>query len=379
MKKLILCLTALWVLSGGALLAQNVAGTWQGALKAGPPGQTREIRIAIKIARADDESLKATLYNVDQAAPGLNATAVTLRGSALKMTIAPISGTYEATLSADSNSLTGTFTQAGTAMPLNMARATPETAWAIPDPPPPVVPMAADASPSFEVATIKPSKPNTPGKFIGGGRNFSTLNTTLSDLMTFAYGIHPKQIVGAPAWIEEEKYDLGGEPDVKGQPSLNQTRVMLQKLIEDRFLLKYHRDKKELSVYVLTVGKGGPKITRSEADPNAPPRLLFTRLGTLPAGNTNMADFAGVMQMAVLDKPVLDQTGLSGKWDFTLTWTPDASQFIGLGGGTAPAPDPDAPPDLFTAIQQQLGLKLESTKAPAEVFVIDRVAKPSDN
>jgi len=376
MKKLLLWMTALGALPGGALFAQNMTGTWQGSLKV----QTTEVRIAMKVSRGDDESLKATLYNVDQAAPGLNATGVTQKGSSLKMTMAALGGSYEATLSADGNSLNGTLnTQGAPAMPLNFVRATPETAWAIPDPPAPVVPMAATASPSFEVATIKPSKPGTPGKYIGGGRNFTTLNTALSDLLTFAYGIHPKQIVGAPAWVEEEKYDLAGEPDAKGQPSLDQTRIMIQKLLTDRFQLKFHRDKKELAVYALTVGKNGSKLTRSQADPNGPPRLLFTRLGNLPAGNTTMADFASVMQMAVLDKPVVDQTGLSGKWDFTLTWTPDATQFIGLGGGTAPAPDSDAPPDLFTAIQQQLGLKLDSIKAPAEVFVIDHVEKPSDN
>jgi uncharacterized protein (TIGR03435 family) len=376
MKQLMLWMIALGALPGGALFAQNMTGTWQGTLKV----QTTEVRIAMKISRGDDESLKATLYNVDQAGPGLNATGVTQKGSSLKMTMAALGGSYEATLSADSNSLTGNLiTQGGPTMPLNFVRATPETAWAIPDPPAPVVPMAATASPSFEVATIKPSQPNIPGKLIGGGRNFKTLNTTLSDLISFSYGIHAKQIVGAPAWIEEEHYDLAGEPDAKGAPSLDQIRVMLQKLLADRFQLKFHRDKKELSVYALTVGKNGSKLTRSQADPNAAPRLLFTRLGNLPALNTTMADFASVMQGAVLDKPVVDQTGLTGKWDFTLTWTPDATQFIGLGAGTAPPPDSDAPPDLFTAIQQQLGLKLDSIKAPAEVFVIDHVEKPSDN
>jgi uncharacterized protein (TIGR03435 family) len=100
-----------------------------------------------------------------------------------------------------------------------------------------------------------------------------------------------------------------------------------------------------------------------------------------------MAEFAGVMQGAVLDKPVIDQTGLAGKFDFTLTWTPDEFQFAGLGVRVPPPGDPSvtiapgkaAAPDLYAAFQEQLGLKLESTKAPAEVFVIDRVEKPSDN
>jgi uncharacterized protein (TIGR03435 family) len=93
-----------------------------------------------------------------------------------------------------------------------------------------------------------------------------------------------------------------------------------------------------------------------------------------------MEEFAGLMQSAVLDKPVIDQTGLAGRFDFTLKWTPDEFQFAGLGiKPPAPADNADAPPDLFTAMQQQLGLKLESTKAPADVLVIDHVEKPSEN
>jgi bla regulator protein blaR1 len=381
MKKLVLWMIALAALPGGALMAQNMTGTWQGALKAGPPGQTRELRIVIKISRADDESLKAAMYSIDQGGRPINANAVTQRGSDLKISVVAIGGTYEGKLSSDGNSIAGTWTQGPGALPLNLTRATPQTAWAIPEPPPPPTPMPADANPSFEVATIKPSKPGRPGKLLTmRGRQFLTVNTTLSDLIVFAYGIHPKQIVGAPAWIDSDKYDLAGEPDAKGQPSLNQVKVMLQKLLADRFQLAFHHDKKELSVYALRVAKNGPKLTRSQADPHAPPRLLFTKLGNLPAGNASMADFAGVMQAAVLEKPVLDQTGLSGKWDFTLTWTPDPTQFAGLRNGAAPPPvDPNGPPDLFAAIQQQLGLKLESTKAPVDVLVIDRVEKPSAN
>jgi uncharacterized protein (TIGR03435 family) len=155
---------------------------------------------------------------------------------------------------------------------------------------------------------------------------------------------------------------------------------MLQKLIADRFKLAFHRDKKELSVSALPVGKTGPKLTKSEGDPNGLPGLFFRGLGVLPARNANMGDLAGVMQGAVLDRPVVDQTGLSGRFDFTLTWTPDESQFGGLGIKVPPpTDDAAAPPGLFTAIQEQLGLRLESTKAPVEVFIVDRVDKPSEN
>jgi uncharacterized protein (TIGR03435 family) len=240
--------------------------------------------------------------------------------------------------------------------------------------------MAADADPVFEVATIKPSKPEMQGKgFRVNGRRFSTINTSASDLMTFAYGIHARQIIGGPAWLETEKYDLAAQPDGEGQPNDKQWKIMVQKLLADRFQLAFHRDKKELSVYALVVAKNGPKLTKSEGDPNGLPGLFFRGLGVLPARNATMADFAGVMQSAVLDRPVVDQTGLQGRYDFTLSWTPDEFQFGGLGVKPPPPSDTAANPDLFTAIQQQLGLKLESTKAPAEVLVIDHVEKPSEN
>jgi uncharacterized protein (TIGR03435 family) len=97
----------------------------------------------------------------------------------------------------------------------------------------------------------------------------------------------------------------------------------------------------------------------------------------LPANNATMKDFTGLLQEVVLDKPVVDQTNLKGRYDFTLKWAPDESQF----GGHVPPPGelPDAPPSLFTAVQEQIGLKLESTKAKVDVMIIDHVEKPSAN
>ena len=366
---------ALIALLGTALFAQDITGTWQGTLKAG-----RDLRTVIKISEAAEGGLKAVMYSIDQGGQPINASAITLQGSTVKMSVAGIGGTFEGKLSADGTTIAGTWTQ-GTPLPLNLTRATAQTEWTIPEPPARPKPMAADADPVFEVATIKPSKPEAQGKAIQiRGRQMFTINTSLSDLMTFAYGLHARQITGGPAWIESEKYDLEAKPDGEGQPNDKQWKTMLQKLLADRFKLTFHRDKKELSVYAIVVSKGGPKLTKSEGDPNGLPGLFFRGLGVLPARNANMGDFAGVMQNAVLDRPVVDQTGLQGRFDFTLTWTPDEFQFTALGVRVPhPTDDPAAPPDLFTAIQQQLGLRLESTKAPAEVLVIDRVEKPSAN
>lgn len=336
----------------------------------------------IKISRADDESLKAAMYSIDQGGQPIGASAITLQGSTIKISIAAIGGTYEGTLNAGTNSIAGTWTQGQSPLPLNLVRVTNDTAWAIPEPPPPMKPMAADADPTFEVATIKPSIPDSPGKGIrvNRARQFSTLNTTVSDLITFAYGIHPKQITGGPDWLDKEKYDLMAEPEGEGQPNDKQWKTMLQKLLADRFQLKFHREKADLSVYAIVVGKNGSKMAKSQGDPNGLPGMFFSKLGALTCSNATMADFAGLMQSTVLDRPVVDQTALPGRYDFTLNWTPDQFQFGGRGG-TAPPPADDAaaPPDLFTAMQEQLGLRFEATKAPADVLVIDRLEKPSAN
>ena len=173
---------------------------------------------------------------------------------------------------------------------------------------------------------------------------------------------------------------MTGKPDGVGQPSLNQWKPKIQKLLAERFQLTFHKDKRELSVYALTVGKSGPKLTKSQGDPNGLPGLFFRGLGIRTSQIAAMPDFAGIMQSAVLDKPVVDQTGIAGRYDFMLNWTPDESQFGGLGARVPPPADnAAAPPDLYTAIQEQLGLKLAVAKVPEDVFVIDHVEKPSAN
>lgn len=124
----------------------------------------------------------------------------------------------------------------------------------------PPLPMAADATPGFEVATIKPSVPDAPGRWIRmNGRNFSMLNTSLSYLITFAYGIHARQLTGAPGWVETDSYNLAGIPDKPGKPDQEQLKMMVRKLLADRFKLSSHNGNLELGVYAITVAKTGAK------------------------------------------------------------------------------------------------------------------------
>jgi uncharacterized protein (TIGR03435 family) len=205
----------------------------------------------------------------------------------------------------------------------------------------------------------------------------------VNDLIAFAYGLDDKQIIGAPDWFGKDLYDIDGVPDVEGRPNQKQMRAMVQKLLTDRFKLAFHRDKKELSVYVITVASGGPKMAKSTAAPDDPPAFFFRALGDLTVRNQTMADFASWMQNGVMDRPVVDQTGLTDRYDFKLLWTPDESQFAQFRGVGAivppPTDDAKAPPSLYTAIQEQLGLKMAPAKAPDDVIVIDHVEQPSAN
>ena len=354
----------------------DLAGIWQGTLHA-PNG--KDLRIVYKVQKADG-GWSAQSYSIDQTPMPIPVTSITLQGTDVKISVLRIGGAYEGKMSPDGGTITGTWSQ-GAGLPLVLKRVNPDAAWPIPEAPPRPKPMAADANPEFDVATVKPSKPDAPGKgFRVQGRRFSTLNTTLEDLMTFSYRLNARQIVGLPSWATSTKFDLEAQPNGEGQPSDQQWRNMNQKLISERFKLTYHQDKKELSVYALGVAKSGPKLTPNKDDPNGLPGLGFRGLGALNAATADMGHLCELFQGAVLDKPVIDQTGLKGKFDFQLKWTPDPTQFSGFGMKVPPpSTAPDAPPDLFAAIQQQLGLKLDSTRASVGVFIIDHVEQPSAN
>ena len=154
---------------------------------------------------------------------------------------------------------------------------------------------------------------------------------------------------------------------------------MLRSLLADRFKLTFHRQQKSMPLYELEVDKDGPRMKPSAEAPDDLPKVISTVYPdhiTLPARNVNMGDFASLLQRAVLDRPVVDKTGLTGRYDFDLTWAPDASQF---GGEVPVAPADASSPPLFTAIREQLGLRLEATKGPVEVLVIDSVERASPN
>lgn len=377
LPRVVLAAPAVPAYAQDAAHASGIEGTWQGTLHV----PNHDLRTVLKVSKNESGVLTAQFFSIDQGGQGFPVSTISFSGGVFKYAITPFDLTYEGKMSPDGNTITGSSTQGGNKLPLNFDRATASTAWEIPTPPPPIKPMPADAKPTFDVVTVKPSKPDEPGKmFRVEGRRFSTVNTTVGDMVGFAYGIHPKQLVNAPAWVTTDKFDIAGTPDLDGAPSDHQWKSMIQKMLADRFQLKFHNDTRELSAYALTVAKTGPKLEKSQGDPNGLPGLWFSQLGNFHVQNATMRDFTQVMQATVLDRPVVDQTNLEGRWNFNLKWTADESQFAGMGVKiTPPADAADAPPPLFTAIQEEIGLKLDATKTSVPVFVVDHIEKPSEN
>jgi uncharacterized protein (TIGR03435 family) len=241
---------------------------------------------------------------------------------------------------------------------------------------------------SFEVAAIKPTALDwSGGRFVRmqTAQQFVARGHALKTLIAAAYNLSPKAISGGPAWIDSDRYDILAKTPGGVRPNLDEQMSMLRKLLAERFSLTFHREQKELSIYALAVGKNGLRLKESmwlpDASPEGPPPLIFVvspQLVRLPGRSATMAELASVLQRAALDRPVVDKTGLSGRYDFDLEWTPDETQFGGALG-RSPNADEAPKPGLFAAIQQQLGLRLEATKGPVEALVIDRAERPTEN
>jgi uncharacterized protein (TIGR03435 family) len=254
----------------------------------------------------------------------------------------------------------------------------------------------------FEVASVKP---NTSGNNMVsirppvGGR-FTATNVRLKMLVGLAYNVKNFEISGGPQWIGSDGYDITAKA-ADTNTNLDQLRPMLQSLLEDRFQLKVHRETKEMSVYVLTLAKNASKLPEAKdggcvkfgpdtppppppAPGQRPPILCGGFLrgpNLLQAGKVDMKQLANVLA-DVLGRPVVDKTGFTGTFDVKLEFTPEGTTFgadgFGPPGGLPPGFDTSGP-SIFTALQDQLGLKLESQKGPGEILVIDHAEKASEN
>jgi uncharacterized protein (TIGR03435 family) len=229
---------------------------------------------------------------------------------------------------------------------------------------------ATFAQPRFEVASIKPSADpsgNSAGSRSGKGR-LAMNNVTLKRCIMGAYGVGPNVIAGGPDWLDADRFVITAKAeDAAGDSELMK---MLQTLLADRFKLALHRETRTAPAYVLEVAKNGPKLKKSESDESQ----TSNGRGLIEAKATTMAGFAERLARQV-DLPVVDRTGLDGAFDLKLEWTPESARALKPGeAGIA-----DTALSIFTAIQEQLGLRLRAQKAPVEMLVIDHAEKPSEN
>jgi uncharacterized protein (TIGR03435 family) len=241
---------------------------------------------------------------------------------------------------------------------------------------------------AFDVASVHLSDPskddghhhiyNDPSE-----SHFRTANLSVKDLIQFAYGLPGTQVLGGPAWLDTAMFDIDAKSDASVDARLHalpsaearsQKQLMVQALLADRFQLKTHQETRQLPVYALVVAnaKNGPKFKPSDKSGTT----IDTGRSRLHIAGSDDTVAILARELAVsLGRVVLNHSGLTGRYDLTLKWTPDDAPAPLLNG----VPDPSAPPDIFTAIQEQLGLKLEPTKGPVPVLVIDQIEMPSEN
>jgi len=241
--------------------------------------------------------------------------------------------------------------------------------------------------PSFDVISVKPNKTSLgvhgliTTEFTADG--FRGTNVPVHTLLLQAYGLHEGESFGEPAWANSEVFDIEAKvagPDVAAFSKLDsdQLQAMLRQILAERFGLVAHRETRELPVYAMSVAKGGPKLKEFVFDPAVPASArrgggVQMSMGMIAAHECTIPYFLSMLSRQ-LGRTVIDRTGLTGNYDFTLRWSPDNSATSASEGAQA-----DTLPSIFTAVQEQLGLKLESTKAPASVLVVDHLERPSQN
>ncbi len=343
--------------------AQSIAGTWQETL---PVGQNR--RVVLRIADAGNGALHGSISFIDRSADVVPLLSTTYRAPNLIAAISDI--TFRGKLSADGKSIVGTWTQGNQSFPVSFALATPETLWTYSGPSTmPTMPATAD--PSFEVATIKPSAHDANWDVSRGTRLFQARGNTVADLIQFAYQVRRRQIDGGPPWMNELRFDVTGEPDAPGLPSRDQERLMVRKLLAQRFGFRVHIVQRDFPVYALVVDKSPPKINVSAPSVNSilvSPRELDDGTTAVQFSHTTMPEFTEFLMGWIQDRQIVDETGLNGRFDFTVM-TPTTSQ-----SGN----DIDKATGFLLGIKP-LGFKLTPKKEPLEFIVIDNINKPTAN
>ncbi len=230
------------------------------------------------------------------------------------------------------------------------------------------------------MASIKPSKPGTQGggiKPLPGGQTYVATGVPVRLMILLMYHLNDSQLSGSPGWLTTDLYDVDAKAD--GPHTIDELHTMFQHLLEDLFKLQFHKETKTPPAYELVVDKSGPKVTENHSPEHIDIPVQGRGFGNVKATHCSMSYFSWIISQN-LRKPVIDQTGLNGFYDFKLEWTPElppgAAERAAQAGITIPTA---SRPDIFTAVREQLGLRLDSRKGPVEVMVIDHIEKPSED
>jgi uncharacterized protein (TIGR03435 family) len=236
--------------------------------------------------------------------------------------------------------------------------------------------LAAQPPAAFDVTLVKPADLTNSQRGIAiapGNRSVAIYGLTTGELIQRIYAIQESQVAGGPPWMNSDRFDIAAKVETDTPPGTDQLWLMLKRLLADRFVLKFHRETKMRQGYALVPGKTGPKLGEAAG---AVPNLKASR-GQVQAARVSMSMFTNFLSR-YLGRPIFDGTGLQGSYDFKMTWTPGETEQSLPAGENAALTDSSAT-SIFTALQDQLGLKLESKTVPVEVFVIDHVERPSEN
>ena len=237
--------------------------------------------------------------------------------------------------------------------------------------------LHAQQAPGFDVASIHPHAPDDIRFLVHMPVNgqFSASGIAAKLAIMLAFDVQDSQIIGGPDWLATEKWDIDAKCDDQQRHSADETRGMLQKLLADRFLLRLHRETQQRPAYVLTLARSGPKFQHAREEEATNIRVTTSSV-RLEAGD--LARLAQVLATS-LGRPVVDRTGLGGRYDLFPQWDDAPIAKGGVPGLDTPAAPGADHGSIFTAIQDQLGLRLEPQRVPVEVIVIDRMERPSAN
>jgi uncharacterized protein (TIGR03435 family) len=372
MKRAIL--SAAVFIFAAALHAQptpSIAGTWQGTLTF--PNSNNTVRLALTIKQSPEGSLRGGFKYVDSDF-GIVFSSIAFAAPNLDFTVEATGMAYHGQLSADGKSIAGTMTLGKLPLPLTLSLATPDTLWKKAAGP---APMAANADPAFDVATIKPAPPNEihPNIYVSAAGLHAT-GFSAGELIKLVYKIRGRQIINMAPWVADSKFDIDAKSDTPGAPSDAQIVIMVRKLLVERFHFAGHTGTQDYPALVMTLNPKGPQPTPSDPDFTLHGGMYGHSDGgdyLLKLSGADMTFFAKILMDRYRDKQVVDQTGLTGAYDISLRLPAAAMQGIGDKG-----PEEETGSDYISAAEHA-GFKFTSKKVPLPVVIIDHIDPPTPN